>query len=204
MIVPFDTLKAAQAAAVLLREHGGQMSRLRLVKLLYIASRESMAETLRPITGDRIAAMDHGPVPSSTFDLLNREHAEAPIWDQFIEQSGPQEHRLVRDPGVGELSKYEIGKLRKVSETRREMNDYDIALETQAFEEWKRNQPPAKERRWILLDDLVSALHLQESKSRIEQAIADDAAFDQALATVRKQNHVDDHANLLIDQGLVD
>jgi len=188
MIVPFETMKAAQAAAILLREHGGQMSRLRLLKLLYIASRECLAETLRPITGDRIAAMDHGPVPATTYDLLKREHADAPIWDEFIEQVGPQEHRLIRDPGVGQLSKYEIEKLRKVSEVRREMNDYDIALETHEFEEWKRNKPPAKGVRWISLDDLLSALNLQDSKQRIEQAIADDAAFDEALAMARRQN----------------
>jgi hypothetical protein len=188
MIIPFQTLKAAQAAAVLLREHGGQMSRLRLLVLLDIASRESMVETLRPITGDRLAAVDHGPIPASTYDLLQRQHAEAPIWDQFIEQVGPQEHRLIRDPGVGELSKYEIEKLRKVADARRDKNEYDIALETQEFEEWKRNKPPAHGRLWIPLDDLLSALNLQESKQRIEQAIADDAAFDEALAMARRQS----------------
>jgi hypothetical protein len=188
MIIPFDTLKAAQASAVLLREHGGQMSRLRLLKLMYIASRESLAETLRPITGDRIVALDHGPVPSSIQDLLKREHAEASLWDQFINQVGPQEHRLVGDPGVGELSKYEIEKLRRVSEARRDIDDYDIALETQAFDEWKQNIPPLKGQVWISLDDLLAALHLQDSKKRIEQAIADDEAFDEALARVRVRN----------------
>jgi hypothetical protein len=148
------------------------MSRLRLLTLLYIADRECV--------------MDHGPVPATTCDLLKREHVEAPAWERYIDQVGPQD-RLVGDPGVGELSKYEIEKLRGVSEARRGMNDYDIALETQGFEEWKRNKPPAKGRCWIQLDDLLSALDLQDSKQRIEQAIADDAAFDEALAMARRQ-----------------
>lgn len=186
MIIPFDTMKAVQAAAVVLRENGGQMSRLRLSKLLYIADRESFAETLRPITGDRLAALDHGPVPAYISDLLRREHSDAPLWDEFIEQVGPQEHRLMRDPGVNELSRYEIEKLRQVSNTRRDKNDYDIALETQGFEEWKRNRPPAGGHGWISLDDLVAALHLEGSKERIKEAIAEDAAFDAALASVRR------------------
>ncbi len=174
---------------MLLREHGGQMSRLRLLQLLYIANRESLKEALRPITGDRIAAMDHGPVPSSTYDLLRREHIGSPLWDQFIEQIGPQEHRLIRDPGVGELSKYEIEKLRSISEARREMNGYDIALETHEYDEWKRNKPSPEGYRSIPLNDLLAALGLQGSKTRIEEAVADDAAFDEALAKVRSREH---------------
>ena len=73
MVIPFDTLKIVQAAAVLLKEEAGQMTRLRLLKLLYIADRESLAETLRPISGDDVVAMDHGPVLSSTYKLIRRE-----------------------------------------------------------------------------------------------------------------------------------
>jgi uncharacterized phage-associated protein len=185
MVIPFDTMKTIQAAAVLLKEHGGQMSRLRLLKLLYIADRQALAETRRPITGDRVAAMDHGPVPSTTYNLLKGEHSATVTWDQFIKQVGPQEHRLIDDPGVGRLSRYEIEKLRSVSEQRREKNDYDIALETHEFEEWQRNQPPAGSSRWIPLDDILAALHLEESKQRIVEAMEDDAAFDAALASVR-------------------
>src|SRR5215207_4717692 len=99
MATAYQTAKSIQAAAVLLREHGGQMSRFRLSKLLYIANRESMLERLRPITADRGLALDHGPVPSTTFDLLWREHVDAPLWDRFIQQVGPQDHRLSEDPG---------------------------------------------------------------------------------------------------------
>jgi uncharacterized phage-associated protein len=190
MSVTFSTVKAIQAAAVLLKEHGGQMSRLRLLKLLYIASRTSLMETLRPITGERIAAMDHGPVPSSTYDLLKRKHTDAPLWDKFIEQVGPQEHKLVCDPGVDELSQYEIDLLHKVSEERRDADDYAIAVETHEFEEWKQNKPPKGGRKWVPFDDLLAALQLEDSRPRIQEAIADDLAFDEALAAVRKQNAV--------------
>src|SRR5687768_6342636 len=100
----FDPMKAIQAAALLMKQHGGQMSRLRLLKLLYIADRESLAETLHPITGDHAAALDHGPVPSQTYDLLKHQGKFAELWDQHIIQFGPRNHRLVKDPGEAKLS----------------------------------------------------------------------------------------------------
>lgn len=39
-------------------------------KILYHADREHMRQFARPITGDRYAAMKHGPVPSSTYNIL--------------------------------------------------------------------------------------------------------------------------------------
>src|SRR6185437_10320716 len=101
-----SALKVVQAAAVLLKEHAARMSRLRLLKLLYIADRESLVETLHSISGDHVVAMDHGPVLSRTYNLLKGEDCESPLWDQFIVQEGPQDHRLCADPGVGKLSRY--------------------------------------------------------------------------------------------------
>ena len=59
----FYPTKTAQASAVLLKQEPGQrMGRLRLLKMPYIADREWIKCCRRPITGDRIVAMDHGPV----------------------------------------------------------------------------------------------------------------------------------------------
>ena len=58
MFYPFKIDKAIQAAGVLLNEHQrGQMEYLRLLKLLYIADREAIAETGQPIVGSRVVAM---------------------------------------------------------------------------------------------------------------------------------------------------
>jgi uncharacterized phage-associated protein len=91
-----------QAAAVLLKEAGGKMTRLRLLKLLYIADRESIAETFQPITGDDVVAMDHGPVLSKTYRLIRRELQPGNvIWDKYIAQDGNRNHALVDHPGDG-------------------------------------------------------------------------------------------------------
>jgi hypothetical protein len=60
---PAET-KTAHVLRCLLELHGDRMEYVRLLKLLYIADREMMAEAGAPVTGDRAVAMDHGPVLS--------------------------------------------------------------------------------------------------------------------------------------------
>jgi uncharacterized phage-associated protein len=188
MIISFDTLKTAQAAAVLLKEEGGKMTRLRLLKLLYIADRESIAETLRPITGDDVVAMDHGPVLSRTYQLIRREAGSANfVWNKYIAQEGARDHVLINDPGDSQLSEYETSKLRAISALRRGMTDYEIADETHRFPEWIRNQPPEGGKEQISLHDLLDALGMKEYEERLMQEQQSEDAFEAALATVRKE-----------------
>ena len=61
MFYPFKIEKAIQAAGVLLEQHEHQqMEYIRLLKLLYIADRESVGETGRPILGSKIVARRKG------------------------------------------------------------------------------------------------------------------------------------------------
>jgi uncharacterized phage-associated protein len=186
MVISFDTLKVVQAAAILLKEDRGRMTRLRLLKLLYIADRESIAETLRPITGDDAVAMDHGPVLSKTYRLIKREAGpDNAIWDQYIAQEGARDHVLIGDPGDGRLSDHDITKLQAVSALRRGMTDYQIADETHKYPEWIKNQPPEGSKQDISLHDLLDALGMAENEERLIDEERADAAFDEALASVR-------------------
>jgi len=53
LLPPFNERKATEAASVLLRLRGGQMSHLKLIKLLYLADREALDRWSVPITHDR-------------------------------------------------------------------------------------------------------------------------------------------------------
>jgi hypothetical protein len=131
--------------------------------------------------------MDHGPVLSRTYNLLKREDFESPLWDQYIVQEGPQDHRLFADPGVGKLSRYEIEKLKAVSEKRRPMNDYDIAVESHGFDEWIKNKPAPGSSRRIPIDDVLAALDLTPFKEKmLTEARADDE-LDQLLASTTQK-----------------
>lgn len=194
MLIAFDTTKTIQAAAVLLKQHAGRMSRLRLLKLLYIADRETLQETGRPITGDRVAAMKNGPVLSRTYDLIKGEDFAAPAWEEFIQREGPQDVRLRKEPGVGKLSRQEIAKLTAVSDRYSASDDWDIAEITHDFPEWKKNKPEGNSRAWIPLDDLLEAMGLLADKDRLLSEMQADADLDRLLAmskrAVQKQGTV--------------
>ena len=66
----FNEPKVAQMAAFLLDKGRGKMKYLKLLKMLYLADRESLKRHAFPMSGDRFVSMDHGPVLSRTFNLI--------------------------------------------------------------------------------------------------------------------------------------
>jgi uncharacterized phage-associated protein len=69
----FNERKAIQAAGRLIQLAGGEMNYLALMKLLYLVDREALFHLGRPITGDKVVAMKHGPVLSRIFDLVSKK-----------------------------------------------------------------------------------------------------------------------------------
>lgn len=137
----FQFEKTLQASAVLLSQDNDTMSYLRLLKLLYIAEREILAETGRPLTGDHAVAMKNGPVLSRTFDTIKGQSSDADRWSEFIHRDG---YKVVlrNKPGRGKLSKREIAKLEAVSQRYRPMEDFELSEATHEFEEWKSQYVP--------------------------------------------------------------
>jgi len=146
MSFQFNMWKAIQAAGVLLREEpSARMSRLRLIKLLYIADRESLRDTGEPITGDRLVAMEHGPVLSRVYDCIKGESPRLPQWEEFFASEG-RDVVMVKHPPVDELCPYEIENLQKVSRERADKQDWALAEETHKFQEWVENDPGTSSR----------------------------------------------------------
>lgn len=153
----FNFGKTLQAVAVLLRAHPLQvMGRVRLLKLLYIADRESLRDRGAPITGDHAVAMKNGPVLSETYDLIKGTHIRAPQWSEHFENIGC-DVRLLTDPGTGRLSRYEIEKLNEVAQTFEHEDDWELAERTHEFPEWQKNDPGDSSRP-IPFEDILKAV----------------------------------------------
>jgi uncharacterized phage-associated protein len=139
MFFRLDAEKAVQAAGVLLRAHEGrQMEHLRLLKLLYIADRESLRLTGRPIVGSRPVAMKHGPLHIEVYELIRGAHPAEQVWSAHITKSGTT-IRLAGDPGVLKLSKQDIEILNTVAERYINDSEWDIVELTHQFSEWAKN-----------------------------------------------------------------
>ena len=162
----FNAKKAVQAAGVLLDVEGGRMSYFRLLKLLYIADRESIKETGYPITLSHAAALDHGPILSEIYDLIKGSRADEKEWSTYIKTHGHQV-TLIQDPGRGKLSRFDICKLREVSERYEPLSEWEIAELTHEFKEYKDNKPDQNSSRPIPIADIINAVGQGEFKDEI-------------------------------------
>lgn len=76
---------AAQVAAFFLYKAGGTLSVLKLIKLMYLAERLSLKKYGEPITDDVLFSLPHGPILSTTLDLINGFRDSTPGgWDEWI------------------------------------------------------------------------------------------------------------------------
>lgn len=80
----FDEGKTAQAAAYLVSRSGGALHYMGLIKLLYLADRQSLIERGLPITGDNYVSMKNGPVLSQTYGIIRKTRGSDGSWGQYI------------------------------------------------------------------------------------------------------------------------
>lgn len=121
----FNEEKAAEAAAYLLYLADGSMPYIRLIKLLYLADRQSLIETGRPIIGDQVVSMDHGPVLSRVYDLIKGLHADG-SWQRHVSRHGYDVRMEDGPPRNGALSDYELEILRAVFDRYRDTGTWAL------------------------------------------------------------------------------
>lgn len=71
----FHRDKAVAAMAYVL-DSLGEVDKVKLMKLIYLADREHLLRHDRTITGGRLVAMDHGPLPSECLSVINGDLGE--------------------------------------------------------------------------------------------------------------------------------
>lgn len=138
----FDERKVAQMAAYLLAKEGGSMPHLKLMKLLYLADRESLGRYGTPISGDHVVAMEHGPVLSMTLDLINGfVRPSKNGWESWISAKANYQVSLKRTPSLellDELSVADINALDTVWSKFGHMDKWEIRDYTHDHcPEWK-------------------------------------------------------------------
>lgn len=85
-------------AAFFADKEGGTIAVLKLVKLLYLADRESLRRYGEPITYDSPVSMPKGPVLSRSLDLINGFERGAPAaqWDEWMKDRAGHDVQLKR------------------------------------------------------------------------------------------------------------
>ncbi|RLT35059.1 MAG: DUF4065 domain-containing protein [Chloroflexi bacterium] len=131
----FDERKTAQASAYLLSLQGGEMPYMKLIKLLYLADRQSLVESGYPITGDRLVSMDFGPVLSRVLTFI--QYGTSAAWRQYI--AGPVNYdvQLASPADTDQLSPYEIEVLDSVNERFGNLDQWQLVKYVHTLPEWE-------------------------------------------------------------------
>lgn len=130
---PFNQNKAAQAAAHLLKLHGGRLNYSKLISLLYLADRHALVDRGLPITGGLMVSAAGGPVLAEASKLFEsgKQWTDLilPLAGQDISLSGPA-------PANSALSIYEIQVLAKTDSDYGQMDSGTLAGLLRSLKEW--------------------------------------------------------------------
>lgn len=153
----FDESKAAEAAAYVLSLNENHLPYLKLIKLLYIADRTSIATYHYSITTDSYVSMKLGPVTCRIYDCIKNHAAfsdESP-WNSLIRtDDANKEVILKKAPSYKFLSEEEKDTIRAVNEQYKNYEKYEISELTHSFPEW---QDPGNSSIPISINDIIAA-----------------------------------------------
>lgn len=158
----FSEAKAAEAAAVLLRKTDGRMPYMRLIKLMYLADRESLHRSGRPIVGGRYVAMKSGPVLSEVLDAINCKRAPG-TWQDVVGRDR-YDVRLKSEPEIRLLSEAEIAVLQETADLNRSLDRWALSGWTHGLPEWR---DPGQSTFEIAPEDILAAL--KKSDEEVEE-----------------------------------
>lgn len=136
--------KLIQTSAYILSKYDGVLNYTKLIKILYLADRKSLAETGYSITGDAYVSMKDGPVLSGLYSLIKNRYSDKPTqyyWNSKFQTDGYDLHKIVSFVPVGELSDFETKTLDEV-DSRFHGSTYsqmiDFVHDSKNCPEWKQ------------------------------------------------------------------
>jgi len=177
--MPYDPRfeqKTTEAAALFIQLCGGRVKYIKLLKLLYYADREAFAQWERPITYDSYAGMDHGPVVSSTYDLIMGRYPKSVCWNDYIATEGYYVHLKNKPPAFKKLSLAEIDLIQAIHAKYGSIEPFELSRRSHRLPEYK--EPPIGSSTPISLDELLSALEYSpEDINRIISEVKEESSI---------------------------
>lgn len=140
----FDYKKSTQALNFFAEKSGGQINKLKAIKLVYFADRYHLRKHGRPITNDEYYAMGFGPVSSGIKDLAEmnaflgpkeEKHASA-----FIEAAGRYHFRSIQTCDTEVFSESDLEALSFAWEKFGQYDEFELAEIAHKYPEWKKHE----------------------------------------------------------------
>jgi uncharacterized phage-associated protein len=183
--LPFDYHKGTQAINYFARQSGGQIDKMKVLKLVFFADRFHLRKYGRPITNDEYIAMEYGPVASGVKDLidqcdflgtLERDYSSKYL-EYVLRHDVKSKHAIDTDV----FSDSELEALEFAWQKFGDQDGLQLSDITHAYPEWKTHEAQLKmsSRVRMSLEDFLQdppddyeqcfALNEEEKEDRLEQ-----------------------------------
>lgn len=142
--LPFDYRKSTQALNFFATEAGGQINKMKALKLVFLADRYHLRKYGRLITNDSYVAMQHGPVPSTTKDIAeSNDYLDKIPRDYSLGYIVPTNNLVLKSmdgPDISVFSKSDIEVLKLIWDTFGHYDQYQLRDITHTYPEWTRHK----------------------------------------------------------------
>lgn len=130
--------KTVQLIAYFLQALEGREYYIKLIKLAYLADRESFKRRGVSITGDRYLSMKLGLLGDNLYSCFRSNFLnDEDLWNEYIRNSTRYEVELVKDPDLDYLTSEEIAMADKVLAEFSSMDRFELAEYTHRFREYR-------------------------------------------------------------------
>jgi len=139
----FAYKKAIQSLNYFAQQEGGQINKMKALKLIYFADRYHLRKYGRPITNDTYFALPYGPVASACLDLINAgefETIESRYRDSFLRKLSEYQYSSTNDVALDHFSQTDREALDYAWKTYSHQDQYQLAEKTHEFPEWQKHQ----------------------------------------------------------------
>ncbi len=182
----FNAKKAAQTIVYFaLKNNAEPLDKIKAVKLVYLADRESIARFGFPIQDEQHVSMKHGPVNSNTYSYMNGEHQNG--WQELLKARENHQIGLANsDVAVDDLDELSDADLQVLDAVWERFG----AMGTWVIRDWTHDQKNVPE--WedpngssfpIPMSRIMSFLGIENADQQVE-TIADFNEIDDLFAAL--------------------
>lgn len=147
-IIEFDHTKATQCINFFAEQEGGNINKMKAIKLIWLADRLHLRKYGRPIVNDAYWAMEYGPVGSSVKDITQLSTLlpteERKYATKYLKKQSKYRIISKKNPDYEIFSNSEIEILKKVYEKFKDYNAFELAEFSHKFHEWKKHEKELK------------------------------------------------------------
>lgn len=140
--------KSVQAINYFARKKGGEINKMKAIKLIYFADRYHIRKYGRSVIGDNYWAMTYGPVASSTLDTANlsknnlkRDYSQY-VKNFLAHRNGIKIENIVSKKNVdlGIFSQTDIEALETVYKEFGDKDQFELAEISHKYPEWRKHK----------------------------------------------------------------